>query len=56
MAACKICGGDFKESPDKLVVCTHKEGAVHQGCCCDNCSGNGKPCDHSQGVYEKQEE
>ncbi|MBW2974597.1 hypothetical protein KY366_02670 [Candidatus Woesearchaeota archaeon] len=50
---CKICDGDFKSSPDSVLLCGHKEGAVHLGCCINNCSWNKQPCGHSTGTYEK---
>lgn len=52
MVHCKICGNDFKKS-DSLVICEHKGGIVHLGCCLDNCSWNKEPCKHSHGLFEK---
>jgi len=49
---CKICGKDFKES-DSLIICEHKGGIVHLGCCIDNCSWDNEPCKHSHGLFEK---
>jgi len=50
---CKICNGEFKNSPDSILLCEHKQGAVHLGCCLNNCSWNKQPCQHSIGTYEK---
>ncbi|MBU1975745.1 MAG: hypothetical protein KKG59_05055 [Nanoarchaeota archaeon] len=50
---CKICNGDFKSSPDAIVLCEHKDGAVHSGCCINNCSADKKPCEHCLGLYGK---
>ena len=32
---CKLCKGEFKESPDAVILCDFKEGPVHLGCCID---------------------
>ena len=48
---CEICTGDFKTSPDKVVLCEHKGGVVHLGCCVHDCSEDNEPCKHSLGVY-----
>lgn len=53
MTNCKICTNNFQQSPDSLVLCQHKEGFVHLGCCIDNCSWDKKPCTHSVAVYDK---
>jgi len=53
MDSCKICSGAFQDSPDQLILCEHKEGFVHLGCCIDRCSMDGKPCEHSKGQYKK---
>ncbi|MEA2036734.1 MAG: hypothetical protein U9O94_04460 [Nanoarchaeota archaeon] len=50
---CNICGGEFKGSPDSILLCGEKKGMVHLGCCIDNCSWDKQPCQHAQGVYEK---
>ena len=50
---CKICGGDFKTSPDSIVLCEHKDGVVHLGCCVNNCSMNKAPCKHCVATYDK---
>jgi len=50
---CKVCSGEFGSSPDSIVVCGHKEGNVHLGCCMNNCSIDKKPCEHAIGIYEK---
>lgn len=54
MVKCMMCGGDFKESPDNLVMCGHHRGPVHMGCCVNNCSGQKMPCEHSQAVFKKE--
>lgn len=53
MVKCKVCEGDFKSSPDSVILCEHKDGAVHLGCCINDCSKNKMPCDHSCGLYDK---
>lgn len=53
MVVCKICGGQFDSSPDSIVLCKHKEGTVHLGCCMHNCSMDMKPCENSLGTYDK---
>jgi len=53
MDTCKVCNGAFPDSPDELVLCEHKDGFVHLGCCVSLCSGNGKPCSHCKAIYEK---
>ena len=50
---CKICKGDFKTSLDLIILCEYKGGAVHLGCCINNCSQNKAPCKHSLGMYDK---
>ena len=50
---CKICEGNFKDSPDSLLLCNHHDGAVHLGCCINRCSWDKKPCGHCMGVYDK---
>jgi len=55
MAICNICNGTFNDSPDSVVMCKHHAGAVHLGCCTDVCSEQGSPCEHSCGIYDKQE-
>jgi hypothetical protein len=54
MLNCGICGGSFEASPDSMILCKHKDGAVHMGCCVDRCSWNRAPCENSVGVYQKQ--
>ncbi len=56
MEICNICNGSFSGSPDELVLCKHKEGFVHMGCCTGLCSMDGKPCDHCDDVYFKKSE
>lgn len=53
MDSCKICGGNFQDSPDDLVLCEHKEGFVHHGCCVNRCSMNHSPCAHCKAEYTK---
>jgi hypothetical protein len=50
---CKICGTKFGAGNDSVVLCNNKGGFAHLGCCCDLCSWNHKPCEHSMGVYSK---
>ncbi|MFH1511686.1 MAG: hypothetical protein ABIF10_08405 [Candidatus Woesearchaeota archaeon] len=50
---CKLCSNNFHESSDSLVLCEHKVGFVHLGCCIDGCSWNKQPCKHSLAVYDK---
>jgi hypothetical protein len=54
MDNCKICTGDFKTSPDELVLCDHHDGMAHLGCCCYRCSMDGKPCVHGVAFYAKK--
>ncbi|MBU0761784.1 MAG: hypothetical protein KKD39_02060 [Candidatus Altiarchaeota archaeon] len=54
MLNCSICGNGFDLSPDSLVLCRHKEGGVHMGCCVDRCSLHGAPCDNSIDVFHKK--
>jgi hypothetical protein len=51
MDSCKMCKGDFHNSPDNLVFCEHHEGFVHNGCCTTHCSMDGKPCIHCKNEY-----
>lgn len=51
MDSCKMCKGDFHDSPDNLVLCEHHKGFVHYGCCVTNCSMDGKPCEHCKKEY-----
>jgi len=50
---CKVCKGQFSNSPDSVVLCKHNEGLVHLGCCINGCSWDKKPCENAVGVYEK---
>jgi hypothetical protein len=50
---CNICGVDFTGDTNTVVICKHKSGNVHLGCCTDLCSWDGKPCGHAVGVFEK---
>ncbi len=54
MDTCKICQGNFHDSPDELLVCEHKGGFVHKGCCAALCSYDGQPCGHCKAVYVKK--
>jgi hypothetical protein len=54
MDNCKICSGSFADSPDKLVLCEHKTGLVHLGCCTNKCSQDHKPCIHCKAIYGKE--
>lgn len=54
MDQCKICVNNFQDSPDELILCEHKDGMVHHGCCCARCSMDGKPCKHCKAVYSKK--
>jgi hypothetical protein len=53
MDNCKICSGTFHNSPDRMLLCDHKDGSVHLGCCEHNCSMDGKPCKHKVAMYSK---
>jgi hypothetical protein len=53
METCKICDGNFQDSPDELVLCEHKGGMVHLGCCVSLCSGDGRPCENCKAMYSK---
>ncbi len=53
MDTCNICKGNFDLSPDEIVLCEHKDGFVHLGCCVSLCSMDGKPCTHSKAIYAK---
>lgn len=53
MDSCKICSNNFQCSPDTLVLCDHKGGMVHTGCCVGKCSQDHKPCVHSVSRYAK---
>ncbi|MFH0876395.1 MAG: hypothetical protein V1859_10740 [archaeon] len=53
MQNCNICSNAFTGSPDQLVLCEHKDGMVHKGCCTSLCSMDGKPCKHGIAMYSK---
>jgi len=55
MVVCNICSGQFDTSPDSIVLCGYKEGAVHLGCCMYNCSMSREICEHALGKYDKAE-
>lgn len=50
---CRICSNEMHNSPDPLILCSHKGGNVHLGCCINLCSQDKKPCCHALSVYEK---
>ncbi|MBN1156786.1 hypothetical protein JXA85_04160 [Candidatus Woesearchaeota archaeon] len=50
---CKMCTGNFHQSPDSLVLCRHHGGFVHLGCCINVCSWNKQPCEHCMSTFEK---
>lgn len=52
---CKICGNDFEDSSDDIIMCKHHKGAVHFGCCINNCSKEFKPCVHAIAQYVKRD-
>jgi len=54
MIMCKICGANFAESDDSVVMCNHHGNGVHMECCSNECSDHGGPCDHSQGIFKKE--
>ncbi|MBN2051961.1 hypothetical protein JW756_00485 [Candidatus Woesearchaeota archaeon] len=53
MTKCRICGVDFTDQTNSIVMCRNKQGDVHLGCCLDLCSWDKKPCQHAVGVFEK---
>lgn len=53
MEGCKICTGTFHNSPDKMLLCKHKDGMVHMGCCTNRCSMDGKPCTNMMAMFSK---
>lgn len=53
MTKCRICGTDFTGDTAAIVMCRHKGGNVHLGCCADLCSWDKKPCTNAVGVFEK---
>nr|MCK4929529.1 hypothetical protein [Nanoarchaeota archaeon] len=53
MTKCKICGVDFTQGTDSIVMCRHHGGNVHLGCCMDICSWEKTPCHHAVGVFQK---
>jgi hypothetical protein len=53
MAECAVCKNKLGNFPETIVLCAHKGGPVHLGCCIDNCSWNKQPCQHAEGVYER---
>jgi hypothetical protein len=55
MDGCKICSNNFQHSPDSLVLCNHKDGLVHMGCCTAKCSWDGAPCQNGVAIYSKKQ-
>jgi len=53
MTQCKICNVDFTDQTTSIVMCKHKGGDVHFGCCIDLCSWDKKPCSNAVGVFGK---
>jgi hypothetical protein len=51
--SCSVCSGNLAESPDSMILCLHKQGAVHLGCCIHDCSQSHEPCDHAKAFYDK---
>jgi hypothetical protein len=55
---CRICGSDLKLAPDVVVLCEHKGGLVHAGCCAANCSLDKQGhvnCRHAKHAFDKCE-
>jgi hypothetical protein len=50
---CRICKNGFGSYPETLLLCKHKEGFVHLGCCLDLCSWKRQPCDHAIATYDR---
>ena len=50
---CKICNHKLHTKADNLILCDHKKGLVHRGCCVSGCSMHGSPCKHAVSEYEK---
>ncbi|MFH1126775.1 MAG: hypothetical protein ABIG84_05450 [archaeon] len=50
---CKICNDKLHQGSKNLVLCEHKQGFVHLGCCSNNCSQHGAPCSHAIADYRK---
>ena len=50
---CRICDNEFGSYPETLILCSHKGGFVHLGCCMDLCSWNRQPCRHAKGTYDR---
>jgi hypothetical protein len=53
MNNCMICTSNFQDSPDDLILCEHKDGIVHLGCCVNRCSMDHNPCVHCKAEYSK---
>ena len=53
MTKCKICKTNLHIGPDSLVLCAHKKGFAHRGCCVAHCSEHGAPCIHAKAEYDK---
>ncbi|NOR85806.1 hypothetical protein GQ473_06835 [archaeon] len=54
-AKCKICKNNLHIGPDSLVLCAHKKGFIHRGCCVAHCSKHGEPCGHAKAEYSKMD-
>ena len=50
---CKLCGGNFRDSYDSVVFCSHHNGVVHLGCCVDKCSLDKQPCSNADATYDR---
>ena len=55
MPDCKVCGNNIEGSL-QLNICAFHQGITHLECCKHSCSWHGKPCEHSAGVYNRNEE
>ncbi|MBI5229113.1 hypothetical protein HY991_03310 [Candidatus Micrarchaeota archaeon] len=56
MVTCKICEEAFVTKPDTMVICEHRDGAVHIGCCVHKCSWDKKGpvnCKHAKATFKK---
>jgi hypothetical protein len=53
--SCKICTVPFTNQNDTILLCNHKQGFVHMGCCTDLCSQSHSPCQHKVAVFRNVE-
>ncbi|NTV23558.1 MAG: hypothetical protein HGA85_04245 [Nanoarchaeota archaeon] len=53
--ACKICSVPFTSVNKTIYLCNYKEGFVHDGCCHDRCSLDGKPCQNRTATFVNSE-